>query len=239
MSQPTPLSPRAQAFIESVLRLAPRVAAFDCDGTLWAGDAGEQFFYWEIEQGLLPEAVARWARPRYEEYRAGRVSEVEMCGEMVTIHAGIACDVLQHAADQFFAERIAPHIFPEMVELMRRLAQSGCELWAVSSTNEWVIRAAAPRFGIPPERILAACVRTEAGRATDRLVRVPTDELKASAIRELLPRSPDAVFGNSIHDLAMMEMARNAYAISPNPDLEQVARQRGWTVYQPEVRIKK
>ncbi len=236
MSETASLSPTAQEFVESVLRRAPQLAAFDCDGTLWDGDAGEQFFYWEMEQGLLPEAVARWARPRYEEYRAGRVSEVDMCGEMVTIHAGIACEVLQGAADRFFSERIAAHIFPEMVELTRLLGQAGCELWAVSSTNEWVIRAAAPRFGIPPQRIIAACVHAEAGRATDRLLRVPTDELKASAIRELLPRTPDVVFGNSIHDLAMLELARHAFAVNPNPDLEQVARQRGWAVYRPIVR---
>jgi phosphoserine phosphatase len=71
------------------------------------------------------------------------------------------------------------------------------------------------------------------GCATDRLIRVPTDELKATAIRELLPRSPDAAFGNSLHDVAMLELARQAFAINPNADLEEVARQRGWTVYQP------
>jgi phosphoserine phosphatase len=153
---------------------------------------------------------------------------------MVTIHAGLPCDKLERAAAEFFGEHIAPHIFPEMAELTRRLANSGCELWAVSSTNDWVIRAAAPRFGIPAERVLAACVHTEAGCATSRLLRVPTDELKAAAIRELLPRIPDAVFGNSMHDLAMLELAKHAFAVNPNPDLEKMARQRGWRVYQPE-----
>ncbi len=230
------LTPCAQEFVASVLHLAPRIAAFDCDGTLWSGDAGEEFFYWEMEQGLLPERVARWARQRYEQYRAGQVSEIDMCGEMVSIHAGIGCDLLQRAADTFFGEHIAARIFPEMAELTRRLEESGCELWAVSSTNDWVIRAAAPRFGIPPERIIAACVHTEAGCATERLIRVPTDELKASAIRELLPRTPDAAFGNSVHDAAMLELAEHSFAINPNPDLEQMARERGWRVYYPEVK---
>ncbi len=229
----TSLSNTAEEFIATVLRQRPRLAVFDCDGTLWRDDSGEQFFYWEIERGLLPPDVVRWARPRYEDYKAGRVDEETMCGEMVTIHKGLSCELLDRAAAEFFAERLVSVVFPEMKELTRRLCEQGCELWAVSSTNDWVVRAAAPEFGIPTERVLAACVATENGCATDRLLRVPTDELKAKAIREMLPRMPDAAFGNSIHDLNMLELAQRAFAVNPNPDLERVARERGWRIYQP------
>jgi phosphoserine phosphatase len=44
----------------------------------------------------------------------------------------------------------------------------------------------------------------------------------------------DAVFGNSIHDFAMLEKARGAYAIHPNQELEARATELGWTVYWPE-----
>jgi phosphoserine phosphatase len=233
-SPSTSLPAHAEEFIASVMRLRPQVAAFDCDGTLWNGDAGEGFLFWEMERGLLPEDVARWAKPRYEDYRKGLVSEEQMCGEMVTIHAGLPCQMLEQAAAEFFAERMVPLIFPEMQELTRRLADSGCELWAVSSTNEWIIRAAAARFQIPESRVIAVSVEISEGTCTDRLIRVPTDELKASAIHDLLPRAPDAAFGNSMHDLAMLELARHPFAISPNPDLEEVARRRGWSVYHPE-----
>ncbi len=70
--------------------------------------------------------------------------------------------------------------------------------------------------------------------ASGKLIRVPTDELKAMAIREVIQRDVQAVFGNSIHDLAMLELARDAYAVNPNPDLAAEARQRGWTVYFPD-----
>jgi len=56
---------------------------------------------------------------------------------------------------------------------------------------------------------------------------------KAAAIREVIQRVPDAVFGNSIHDAAMLEMGRHPYAVNPNPDLRELARDRSWTVYQP------
>jgi phosphoserine phosphatase len=232
---PLALTSSAQKFVDSVLALRPRLAVFDCDGTLWDSDSGEQFFYWELERGLLPAQVEAWARPRYQDYRAGRVDEETMCGEMVTIHHGIRCDLLEQEAAEFFQARIVPKIFPEMFRLTLDLRQAGCDLWAISSTNDWVVRAGVERFGIAPENVIAACVHHENGCATDRLVRVPTDERKAEAIRDLLPRMPDAVFGNSMHDFHMMELAcARAFAINPNPDLEAVARERQWVIYQPQ-----
>jgi phosphoserine phosphatase len=120
-----------------------------------------------------------------------------------------------------------------MRELVRRLHESGCEIWAVSSSNEWVIRAAMKYFGIPADRILAAKVAIEGGMATDRLIRVPSGPGKPKALREVAKKEIDAAFGNSRWDAEMLAMARHAFAINPNPDLEALARERGWTVYFP------
>lgn len=227
-------TPQAGDFVSSVLALKPAIAVFDCDGTLWSGDAGADFFYWEIERGLVSPQVGEWARARYQEYVAGKVSELEMCGEMVTMNCGISNEVLRRAATEFFEQVVSPRIFPEMQELTRRLAGQGCELWAVSSTNNWVVDVGAKRFDILPHHVLAACVEVENGRATGSLVRVPTDERKAAVIREVIGKPMEAVFGNSIHDQAMLELAKWPFCVNPNPDLEKIARERGWTVYWPE-----
>jgi phosphoserine phosphatase len=228
------ISPKAAAFIESVVRLQPHLAVFDCDGTLWAGDAGEGFFDWELTRGVVSDEVVRWARPRYADYRAGKVIEDDMCGEMVTMHRGLAEARVQQAANRYFEETFVSHIFPEMRELVRRLQAAGCEVWAVSSTNEWVIRAGMKYCGIPENRILAAAVKIENGIVTDHLLRVPTGAGKPAAIRDVIRKDPDAAFGNSRWDTEMLAMATHAFAVNPNPDLENSAKQRGWTVYCPD-----
>src|SRR6266496_3968531 len=157
-------------FIESVLRLEPRVAAFDCDGTLWSGDAGERFFDWEINQGVVSEEVGQAMRARYVEYKAGKVSEEDMCGEMVTMHKGLTEALLMKAAAEFMEHAFPGHIFPEMQELVARLRENGCDIWAVSSSNEWVIRTGMKSFGIGEDRILATKVEVENAVITDRLV---------------------------------------------------------------------
>jgi HAD superfamily phosphoserine phosphatase-like hydrolase len=220
--------------IDSVLRLRPTLAVFDCDGTLWAGDAGERFFDWELNRGVLAPDIVRWARERYAEYKAGKVSEDDMCGEMVTLHKGLKEAEVLRLSKEFFEEKFVQNIFPEMRQLISELQDSGCDIWAVSSTNEWVIGEAMKHFGIPQGKILATSVEIENGIITDRLIRVPSGIGKPKAILEVIGRPPDAAFGNSRWDVEMLLIARYAVAVNPNPDLEQVARQRGWTVYWPE-----
>jgi phosphoserine phosphatase len=230
----TSLTPKATGFIETVLRLQPRLAVFDCDGTLWAGDAGEGFFDWELKRGVVSDEVVRWARPRYADYRAGKVSEDDMCGEMVSMHRGLSEAGIQRVARQYFEENCVSRIFPEMRDLVGQLRAAGCEVWAVSSTNEWVIRAGMKYCGIAEERILAATVEIENGVVTDRLLRVPSGSGKPAAIRDVIRKDPDAAFGNSRWDTEMLAMARHAFAVNPNPDLEKTAREKGWTVYRPD-----
>ncbi|MGD0791008.1 MAG: haloacid dehalogenase-like hydrolase [Terriglobales bacterium] len=220
-------------FVESVLSLKPLVATFDCDGTLWSPDAGEGFFSWELDQGLVSEKIVQWARPRYAEYKAGQVAEEVMCGEMVTMHRGLREEVVQQACDAYFAQGIAPNIFPEMRQLVQRLRQSGCDVWAVSSSCQWIIRSAMRFFGIPQNRILAAETAVENGVMTDRLVRVPSGPGKVEAIRSAIPSPPDCAFGNAIWDREMLAMSKHPFAINPNANLKEIALANRWTVYQP------
>jgi phosphoserine phosphatase len=230
----TSLTSAQAEFIESVLRLRPRVAAFDCDGTLWSGDAGEGFFSWELERGLVSEEIRRWAHPRYADYKAGNVAEEVMCGEMASMHRGMREEVVQQAADTYITQGIVSNVFPEMRELVRRLQEGGCDVWAVSSTNVWVIRAGMRSFGIPQERILSAETAVENGVITDRLIRVPSGTGKLEAIRVAITRPPDCAFGNSIWDREMLAMSKYPFAINPSAELKKIAVDGGWTVYQPE-----
>jgi phosphoserine phosphatase len=121
-----------------------------------------------------------------------------------------------------------------MRELVQRLRKAGCDLWVVSSSNEWVIRAGMKHFGIPENRILATAIEIQDGVITDRLIRIPSGAGKPRALREVVKKAVDAAFGNSRWDEEMLAMAKHGFAVNPNPDLEAAARARGWTVYFPD-----
>ncbi len=220
-------------FVAAVHQLNPAVAVFDCDGTLWSGDAGSAFMHWTVETGLLSREATDWLDARYRGYKRGEVSELAICGEMVQVYQGLREDEMRRAAAQFFTTRIERNIFPEMLALVTELQQKGVDIWAVSSTNDWVIEEGVRRFNIPANRVLSARVHVVDGRVTDRLIDVPTDEGKVAALSAVGVTAPDAVFGNSVHDAAMLAIARRAFPVNPSLALQERSVAEQWPVYFP------
>ena len=224
----------AQEFEGLVLGSKPSVAVFDCDGTLWSGDAGYGFMVWSLEQGLVSRSTSDWIDDRHRAYRAGGVSELQICGEMVQIYAGLRDQELREAAAKYVREFVRPNVFTEMHSLLNNLRQAGVEIWDVSSTNHWIISEGVRELEIPEDHVLAARVRVDSGVICSELVDVPTDEGKAASLARIGLPNPDAVFGNSIHDLAMLEVARNAFPVNPSPALLEAAARKGWGYFLPQ-----
>lgn len=222
-----------EEFFSAVHALDPRIAVFDCDGTLWSGDAGSSFMKWSIETGLVSREAADWIDGRYRAYHRTEVSEIAICGEMVQLYQGLREDELRRAAHEFFSSRIEKNIFPEMLKLVDELRVRGADIWAVSSTNDWVIEEGVQQFGIPANRVLSARVEIRNGIVSDHLLDVPTDEGKVASLKRVGITAPDAVFGNSIHDAAMLRIARRAFPVNPTVGLMEQSHQAGWHVYYP------
>jgi phosphoserine phosphatase len=230
-------------FHARVHALSPKIAVFDCDGTLWSGDAGSAFMHWSIDTKLISPKQIAWLNDRYEGYKRGTVSELAICGEMVQVYRGLPVETLRRAAADFFRDYVEPNIFPELAVLISELQHNGCDIWAVSSTNNWVIEEGVRRFNIPSNHVLAARVEIADGLITDRLLHVPTDEAKVEALRRVGittgDNAPNAVFGNSIHDAAMLSIAQSqtgtsgAFPVNPSTDLLARSAAEGWPVYYP------
>jgi phosphoserine phosphatase len=231
ISQPEVLA--TERFRAAVIDVSPAVAVFDCDGTLWSGDAGTGFMRWTIDRGILSRAAIDQIDRRYREYLRGEVSELDICGEMVQIYQGLRDSEMRSAAAEFFRARIESNIFPEMLDLIRDLQSRGAQIWAVSSTCHWVVEEGARRFNIPAERVLAARVAIRDGVVTHQILDVPTDEAKVASLARAGVPHPDAAFGNSIHDAAMLASARRAFPINPTPALLERSLQERWPIYLP------
>lgn len=189
--------------------------------------------HWTVETGLLSREATDWLDARYRAYHRGEVSEVAICGEMVQVYHGLAESELRKSAAEFFAAKIERNIFPEMLALITELQRRGVDIWAVSSTNDWVIEEGVRRFNIPQKRVLSARVAIENGSITDRILDVPTDAGKVASLARMGITAPDAVFGNSVHDAAMLAIARCAFPVNPTPALLQHCASVGWPVYFP------
>jgi len=228
----------AEEFRAAVLAIEPRIAVFDCDGTLWAPDSGYGFMLWSLDQGLVAPDRAAWITERYRQYEAGSVDEATICGEMVQLYAGLREAQVREAAQLYVRSGVEAEIFPEMAALVTTLREAGTQIWAVSSTSAWVIEAGVwgsghSGFGIALERILAVEIAVENGIITGKLLAVPTDEAKAEALERAGVPRPDVVFGNSIHDAAMLSIAAHPFPVNPNAGLTALAAERGWRCFRP------
>ena len=221
-------------FHDAVHGLSPKIAVFDCDGTLWSADAGSGFMNWTIETGLVSRETNDWIDARYRLYHRGEVSEIAMCGEMVQMYQGLRESEMRASARAFFKARIEPlHLPRDEAISSPTCTAKGVDIWAVSSSNDWAIEEGMTRFGIPPNRVLSARVHIVDGIVTDRIIEVPTDEYKVTALHRVGVTAPDAVFGNSIHDAAMLAIARRAFPVNPSPALAERSMQESWPVYYP------
>ncbi len=216
-----------------ILELRPEVAAFDCDGTLWSIDAGLGFLDWELERQLVDAVTAATARTRLRAYQAGDIDEDTFNGYLASLHAGLPVATVAAAAREYVATHIPPALFHQMTELLGQLARSGCQIWLVSSSNQWIIEAAAPLIGVPPQQVLASAAVSVHGRVTDRLLRVPNAGGKPLALQAALGRAPDVAFGNSRWDAEMLAFAAAAFAVHPTPELTGIAATHGWPVLLP------
>jgi phosphoserine phosphatase len=223
-----------QVFLDSVLSHEPAVAVFDCDGTLWEGDSGYDFMVWSIEVGIVSRNASDWIDSRYRLYRAGKVSEVEICGEMVIIYDGLSEVEIRRAAATFFHSHFRGKNFLEMESLVASLQQRGTDIWVVSSTNNWVIEEGIRSFNIPPSRVISARAKVVSGLITSELLDVPSGDGKAASLIKAGISTPDVVFGNSIHDAAMLAIAQHAYPVNPTPGLVDIAAEHSWPLFYPE-----
>ena len=153
---------------------------------------------------------------------------------MVQIYQGLRESEMRSAAAEFFHVRMEQNLFPEMLALISELQSRGTEIWAVSSTCDWVVEEGVRRFKIPAEHVLSARASISAdGLVTNHLIDVPTGEAKVASLAHACVARPDAAFGNSIHDAAMLANARHAFPVNPTPALLDHSTQQGWPIYLP------
>lgn len=210
---------------------APRVAAFDADGTLWRGDVGEDLLRFLAARGHLPDGGAG-AFARYEALNAR--APIDSYGYAVTVMAGMAEVELEALCATFFTERFSGRVFPFVRPLLEVLRAAGVEVWICSASPRWIVEAGARALGIDVAHVIGVDAEVEDGRLTERL-RLPVTA-GPGKVTWLGRRgvSPGFACGNGELDLDMLLAAQHRLVIAPfdGPDNALVghARVHGWPI---------
>lgn len=215
-----------------------RLALFDLDHTLLAGDSDYEWGQFLVDHGVLArEEYEAQNAAFYEQYKAGTLDIHEFLGFALRpladhTDAELAC---WHA--QFMAERIRPMISARARALVREHLQAGDLCAIVTATNSFVTAPIAREFAV--SHLVATEPERAGGRYTGRVAGTPcfregkirrVEEWLAGLGRTLADFEESAFYSDSHNDLPLLERVTRPVAVDPDPQLAAAARARGWPV---------
>jgi phosphoserine phosphatase len=235
--------------VEKTLAALPKspktapIAAFDADGTLWDADLGEDFFRYQIAEGLLPALPAQ----PWEHYR--RMKET---GDprpaylwLAQINKGLPLQQVRDWAQAAVNAKSPLPIYEDAQKLIERLQKEGVKVYIVTASVKWAVEPGAALLEIPRDHVLGVTTKIVGGLVTEELGNtIPYREGKLTLLLENTKgQRPFMACGNTLGDLYLLEGAEKlALAVaSADPEgelstaekgLQKEAQARGWIRHQ-------
>jgi len=213
-----------------------KLALFDLDNTLLAGDSDYEWGQFLIDQGVLERAeYEAQNREFYEQYVAGTLDIHEFLGFALRPLAQHSSAELARWHADFMRSRILPMIGEKARALVERHAAAGELCAVVTATNSFVTGPIAREFGIA--HLIATEPEAIDGRFTGRVAGTPCfREGKVLRVEQWLARlglrwaelAQSVFYSDSRNDLPLLERVTHPVAVDPDETLEAEARRRGW-----------
>lgn len=227
---------------------APRLALFDLDNTLLAGDSDHAWGEFLIEQGLVDEARHRAQNDAfYEQYLQGELDihgYVAFTLEPILSLAPAELDALRQ---EFVTTRVASIMLPQAVALVNSHRDAGDLCVIITATNEFITQPIAAAFGV--EHLIATGLEQtgegDARRYTGEIAGTPCYQqgkitkltawleeraLRAAKEEPLASLADSILYSDSFNDLPLLSAVTTAVAVDPDPRLAAEAQARGWEI---------
>lgn len=213
-----------------------RLALFDLDNTLLAGDSDYEWGQFLIDHGVLDrDAYEAQNRAYYEQYVAGTLDIHEYLGFALRPLADHTAEQLDRWHGEFMRLRIRPMITPAARSLVKRHADRGDLCAIVTATNSFITAPIAREFGVP--NLVATVPESRDGRFTGRVLGTPcfregkierVDQWLRGVGKRLTDFAESSFYSDSHNDLPLLERVTRPVAVDPDEALAAEARRRGW-----------
>lgn len=213
-----------------------KLALFDLDNTLLAGDSDFEWAQFLIEQGVLDREVYE-ARNQgfYDQYKAGTLDIYEFLDFQLKPLSRHPREVLDAWHREFMERRIRPMVRDSARALVERHRGDLCAV--ITATNSFVTAPIVREFGI--EHLIATEPEMRDGAFTGNVTDIPCfregkvqrlDSWLESQGRELASFEASWFYSDSLNDLPLLKRVTHPVAVDPDDTLRAHAGAHGWPV---------
>jgi HAD superfamily hydrolase (TIGR01490 family) len=210
-----------------------RLAIFDLDNTLIAGDSDYEWGRFLADQGIVDgPSYERANREFYEQYKAGTLDIRAFCRFSFRPLAEQPLDRLLGLRENFFRERIEPLVLPAACDLLAEHRRHGHVLMIITATNRFVSEPVAMHFGV--DHLLATEPEFRDGRYTGELTGIPCFQHgKVQRLEQWLAEQGHAIeeswfYSDSHNDIPLLEMVDHPVAVDADVPLSNHAAAKDW-----------
>ena len=216
-----------------------KLALFDLDGTLIAGDSDHAFGEFIVAQGWADGLLYRQRNDAFfSQYQAGTLDIDEYIAFTTSAWRDRALAEQARLSQRFMAEVMAPQLLAPARALLQAHRDAGDLIAIVTATNEFITRPIADALGVA--HLLAVQLERDAqGHATGRIHGVPSfREGKITRVQQWLAGlgltlagfERSVFYSDSTNDLPLLDIVSEPVATNPSPALAAIASDRGWRI---------
>lgn len=215
-----------------------RLALFDLDNTLLAGDSDFEWAEFLISQGVLDRQLHQARNAQfYEDYKRGTMD----------IHAFLEFQLKplsQHPRSQldawhqmYMEVKVRPMIASKARALVEKHRAAGDLMMVITATNAFVTRPIATEFGI--EHLIATDPEEIDGQFTGRVSGQPSfQQGKVTRLHQWLQARGQGLadfeetwfYSDSLNDLPLLKEVNHPVAVDPDPTLRAYAEKAHWPI---------
>lgn len=217
-----------------------RLAIFDLDNTLIAGDSDHGWGEFMVAQGMVDADLYKHTNDQfYADYERGEMDLQAYLNFSLAPLTRYSLDELKALHQQFMRDVIAPMRLPQAEQLLAKHRREGDYLLIITSTNGFITEPIAKSLGV--DDILATNAEIIDQRYTGKMTGIACyQEGKITRLKLWLEHAKDKGFdgdlndcyfySDSINDLPLMQVVDHPVAVDPDAALREHAVQHDWPV---------
>lgn len=209
-----------------------KLAFFDIDGTLLVGSTERRFWRFLLQRGYQgPRQIAAYL---YFSLRFLSTFGRHILKVNKAYLSGLDTERVRALATEFVAGEVVPRLYEPAVQRLRRHLKDGDTVVLLSGTLEPIARALGTTLGV--QHVCATRCAVHRGRYTASPPECHpfSDEKLELATRLAAALGADlrdaAAYGDSRHDLCLLQAVGQPVAVRPDPPLLATARGNRWDI---------